>query len=131
MPESKQPGPHPPAGGGWLSRERALAFVLMAETALAFYVCYRLLGSQASRGAEALKAQVESGQLQAAIESSPGLSRVAGWGTVVIGSIDNLLYPVLVGDRVRMHTLLIFFSVVGGLMLFGSEGLVQGWWRSW
>jgi predicted PurR-regulated permease PerM len=42
MPESKQPSPHLPAGGGWLSRERALAHVLIAATALAFYVCYRL-----------------------------------------------------------------------------------------
>ena len=51
---------------------------------------------------------------------------LAVWGTVVIGSIDNLLYPVLVGDRIRMHTLLVFFSVVGGLMLFGAAGLVLG-----
>jgi predicted PurR-regulated permease PerM len=51
---------------------------------------------------------------------------LAAWGTLVIGSIDNLLYPVLVGVRVRMHTLLVFFSVVGGLMLFGAAGLVLG-----
>lgn len=51
---------------------------------------------------------------------------LAAWGTVVIGSVDNLLYPVLVGDRVRLHTLLVFFSVVGGLMLFGAAGLVLG-----
>jgi predicted PurR-regulated permease PerM len=51
---------------------------------------------------------------------------LAGWGLVVIGSIDNLLYPVLVGDRVRMHTLLVFFSVIGGIMLFGAAGLVLG-----
>lgn len=326
----------PTTGGGWLSRERALTLVLVAATALAFYVCYRLalpflpaitwalalavvahplhgmiarrikspdaaagltvavvavlivtpgmflirqLVSQASRGAETLRAQAESGQLQAAIESHPQLSRalgwfgpkldvraaaewvvnsagpylssfvggslwtlaqfvitlftlfyllrdrrailkavrsllplsqpeadsifarvgdtihatvygtfavsavqgilgglmfwwlglpapllwgfvmfllslvpvlgapvvwipaaaflaltgawwkalvLAGWGTVVIGAIDNLLYPALVGDRVRLHTLLVFFSVVGGLMLFGSAGLVLG-----
>jgi len=337
MDESQQPGPRQPtADGGWLSRERALALVLMTATALAFYLCYRLalpflpavtwalalavvahplhevvarrvkspgaaaglsvavvavlivtpavfllrqLVRQASRGAEALKAQVESGQLQAAVESNPRLSGalgwfgpqpdvraaaewvassagsylssfvggslwtvaqllitfftlfyllrdrraimkavksllplsqseadgifarvgdtvyatvygtfavslaqgvlgglmfwwlglpapllwgvvmfllslvpvlgapvvwipaalflgltgswwkaliLVGWGTVVIGSIDNLLYPVLVGDRVRMHTLLVFFSVVGGLMLFGAAGLVLG-----
>ena len=48
------------------------------------------------------------------------------WGLVVIGSIDNLLFPVLVGDRVRMHALLVFFSVIGGLLLFGAAGLVLG-----
>ncbi|HEV2707798.1 MAG TPA: AI-2E family transporter [Pyrinomonadaceae bacterium] len=51
---------------------------------------------------------------------------LVGWGLIVIGSIDNLLYPVLVGDRVRLHTLLVFFSVVGGLLLFGAAGLVLG-----
>lgn len=51
---------------------------------------------------------------------------LAGWGVVVIGTIDNLLFPVLVGDRLRLHTLLVFFSVVGGLMLFGASGLVLG-----
>lgn len=51
---------------------------------------------------------------------------LTGWGIFVIGTIDNLLYPVLVGDRMRMHTLLVFFSVIGGLALFGASGLVLG-----
>jgi predicted PurR-regulated permease PerM len=51
---------------------------------------------------------------------------LTGWGLLVIGTIDNLLYPILVGDKVRMHTLLIFFSVLGGLVLFGASGLVLG-----
>ena len=336
MSESKQPAPRPPAGAAWLSRERALAIVLIAATALAFYVCYhlalpflpaitwaaalavvtspphswlvrrlnnpsaaaglstaaaavavvapgvflvRLLVSEAGRVVGALKSQVEAGRWQAAVEGNPQFARalgwlgphldvrafaeraadsagsylssfvggslwtlaqlavtfftlfyllrdrrtilravrsllplsrpeadrlfsraadtvyatlygtfavslaqgvlgglmfwwlglpapllwgvvmtllslvpvlgapvvwvpaavflaatgawwkalvLAGWGVVVIGSIDNLLYPVLVGDRVRMHTLLVFFSVVGGLLLFGSAGLVLG-----
>jgi predicted PurR-regulated permease PerM len=48
------------------------------------------------------------------------------WGIIVIGVIDNMIYPILVGDRMRMHTLLIFLSVVGGLFLFGSSGLLLG-----
>lgn len=51
---------------------------------------------------------------------------LTGWGLVVIGTVDNLLYPILVGDRMRMHTLLVFFSVIGGLALFGASGLVLG-----
>ena len=51
---------------------------------------------------------------------------LAGWGALVIGAVDNLLYPVLVGDKVRMHPLLVFFSVIGGLALIGSAGLVLG-----
>ena len=48
------------------------------------------------------------------------------WGVLVIGSIDNFLRPKLVGERTRLHELLIFFSVLGGLQVFGVIGLVLG-----
>lgn len=48
------------------------------------------------------------------------------WGSVVIGLIDNLLYPFLVGHRLRLHTLPVFFAIVGGLTIFGAAGLVLG-----
>lgn len=48
------------------------------------------------------------------------------WGTFIIGLIDNLLYPVLVGKRLRLHTLPVFFSIVGGLIVFGASGLILG-----
>ena len=51
---------------------------------------------------------------------------LAVWGIVVIGSIDNFLSPRLVGRRARLHELLIFFSVLGGLRVFGVLGLVLG-----
>lgn len=48
------------------------------------------------------------------------------WGTLVIGMSDNLLRPVLVGQRTQMHELLIFFSVLGGLDAFGILGVLMG-----
>ncbi len=48
------------------------------------------------------------------------------WGTVVVGGIDNLLYPMLVGRRLKMHTVLAFVSIVGGLIVFGASGLILG-----
>ncbi len=48
------------------------------------------------------------------------------WGSIVVGGIDNVLYPILVGRRLKMHTLLAFVSIVGGLMVFGSSGLILG-----
>jgi predicted PurR-regulated permease PerM len=48
------------------------------------------------------------------------------WGLLVIGSIDNFLRPKLVGEKTRLHELLIFFSVLGGLQVFGVLGLVLG-----
>jgi predicted PurR-regulated permease PerM len=51
---------------------------------------------------------------------------LTGWGLLVVGTIDNLLRPVLVGNRLKLHTVLAFLSVVGGLLLFGSAGLILG-----
>ena len=48
------------------------------------------------------------------------------WGVLVVGSIDNLLSPRLVGQRTRLHELLVFFSVLGGLQVFGVLGVVVG-----
>jgi len=49
-----------------------------------------------------------------------------GWAALVIGSIDNVLYPWLVGDKLKVHTLLTFFSVIGGVGLFGPSGIILG-----
>jgi predicted PurR-regulated permease PerM len=40
--------------------------------------------------------------------------------------VDNLIKPKLVGHRVKMHTLLVFFSIIGGLKLFGILGIIYG-----
>lgn len=48
------------------------------------------------------------------------------WGLGVIGTVDNLLRPMVVGHRTKMHELLIFFSVLGGLQVFGVMGIVLG-----
>jgi predicted PurR-regulated permease PerM len=51
---------------------------------------------------------------------------LGAWGLLVISSIDNFLSPRLVGQRARLHELLIFFSVLGGLEVFGVLGLILG-----
>jgi hypothetical protein len=40
--------------------------------------------------------------------------------------VDNVLRPRLVGQRTRLHELLVFFSVIGGLKVFGPLGLIVG-----
>ncbi|HEU5408650.1 MAG TPA: AI-2E family transporter, partial [Nitrospira sp.] len=47
-------------------------------------------------------------------------------GTLVISTLDNILYPVLVGTQLRLHTAPIFISIVGGIWLFGIGGLILG-----
>lgn len=51
---------------------------------------------------------------------------LAVWGGLIIGSLDNLLRPRLVGQRAGLHDLIIFFSVLGGIQVFGILGLFVG-----
>jgi predicted PurR-regulated permease PerM len=51
---------------------------------------------------------------------------LAIFGAVVIGSVDNLLRPLLVGRDTQMHELMIFFSTLGGLLMFGVMGFIVG-----
>ncbi len=51
---------------------------------------------------------------------------LTAWGTLVIGGIDNFLYPMLVGDRLKLHTVPSFIAIVGGIILFGPSGLLLG-----
>jgi predicted PurR-regulated permease PerM len=55
-----------------------------------------------------------------------GALTLALWGMLVVGTVDNLLRPILVGDRLKLHTVLVFLSVVGGMLLFGPSGVILG-----
>lgn len=48
------------------------------------------------------------------------------WGAVVVGFMDNVLKPVLIGSRARMPFVLIFFSILGGIKMYGLLGLIVG-----
>ncbi len=42
------------------------------------------------------------------------------------GGVEYIFKPRLVGHRVKMHVLLVFFSIIGGLKLFGMLGIIYG-----
>jgi predicted PurR-regulated permease PerM len=48
------------------------------------------------------------------------------WGAVVIGMSDNVVRSLVMKGKAELHPLLIFFSLVGGVMAFGFLGLVLG-----
>ena len=48
------------------------------------------------------------------------------WGTLIVGLVDNVLYPILVGQRLMLHTVPSFIAVVGGLLVFGTSGIILG-----
>ncbi|HYE97144.1 MAG TPA: AI-2E family transporter [Rubricoccaceae bacterium] len=47
-------------------------------------------------------------------------------GGTIIGSVDNLLRPVLIGHDTAMPDYLVLLSTLGGLALFGFTGLIAG-----
>lgn len=76
---------------------------------------------------------------------------LAAWGTAVVHPVDNIVRPYVIGGRLKLHTLYVFFALLGGLEAFGimglfigpvvfslmlalagilrEEGRVNGWWR--
>ena len=62
-----------------------------------------------------------------AATGSPGKALfLALYGTFVISLADNFIRPVVIGDATRLHTLMIFFSILGGLQVFGFLGIFMG-----
>ncbi|MBI3060841.1 MAG: AI-2E family transporter [Deltaproteobacteria bacterium] len=48
------------------------------------------------------------------------------WGIGIVSGIDNVLKPLLIGNRLRLPVLFLFFSILGGLAAFGILGLILG-----
>lgn len=61
---------------------------------------------------------------------STGSSMAAGllgaWCALVVGTIDNVLRPRLVGSDAKMSDLMILISTLGGISLFGPVGFIVG-----
>ena len=51
---------------------------------------------------------------------------LALWGVVVVGLSDNVLRPFLMKGKSQLHPLLIFFSLIGGMIAFGPLGILLG-----
>ncbi len=48
------------------------------------------------------------------------------WGAVMVGMVDNVLMSTLYGRGIKIHPLIILFSVLGGLSFFGPTGFLFG-----
>jgi len=51
---------------------------------------------------------------------------LAAWVVLLTGLIDNVLRPLLVRGGTHLHSGLVFFSLLGGLLTFGPVGIVVG-----
>jgi predicted PurR-regulated permease PerM len=51
---------------------------------------------------------------------------ILAFGSLVISMVDHFLRPILLGNDVSMHPLLIFLSTIGGIIVFGFTGFIIG-----
>ncbi len=58
--------------------------------------------------------------------SLPAAIGLLVWAFIIVGTIDNLLRPKLIGEEAGIHPFLILISVLGGLTLFGIYGFLLG-----
>jgi predicted PurR-regulated permease PerM len=48
------------------------------------------------------------------------------WGTLVVGVMDNFLRPYLVGTKIDLPFLVLFFALFGGIAIWGFKGILLG-----
>lgn len=48
------------------------------------------------------------------------------WGILAVGLIDNFIGPKIIGSQTKLHPLLVLFSILGGVQLFGFLGILLG-----
>jgi predicted PurR-regulated permease PerM len=48
------------------------------------------------------------------------------WASILVGTIDNFLTPLVVGTKIHISPFLILFSVLGGISLLGPVGILVG-----
>jgi len=63
------------------------------------------------------------------LAASGHIAKAAGLAVfcaIVVGSVDNVLRPKLVGKDTQMHELMIFFGTLGGIVMFGVMGIIIG-----
>jgi len=51
---------------------------------------------------------------------------LALWGFLVVGTVDNILRPWIVGKRNKLHPVLIALAAIGGVYAFGALGILLG-----
>jgi len=48
------------------------------------------------------------------------------WGVVAVVGVEQILRPIVIGNSVRVHPLLLILVIFGGVIVFGTIGLFLG-----
>ncbi len=104
--------------GGGMFWALGLPAPVLAGLAMALFAMLPIVGTSIIWGPAVIALLVQGSYVKAIV--------LTLWGSLIISLLDNLLYPMLVGSELKIHTLGILFSVLGGLVIFGLAGVVVG-----
>lgn len=48
------------------------------------------------------------------------------WGSIIVGLVDNVFSVVFLRNKIKIHPLIVLFSILGGVEVFGAIGLLAG-----
>ncbi len=48
------------------------------------------------------------------------------WGVVAIGMVDNYVRPMIIGSKINIHPMILFFGIIGAIVVFGPIGIIVG-----
>ncbi len=95
-----------------------LPFAILLGVATAFAALIPIGGSTLVSIPASIYLFIQSGYLYGVI--------LLAWSLGVVATVDHFLKPIFIGSRLRLPMLFLFFSILGGLSLFGALGLILG-----
>lgn len=48
------------------------------------------------------------------------------WGAIIVGLVDNFISIIFFKDKIKIHPLIVLFSILGGVEIFGPIGFLVG-----
>ncbi len=51
---------------------------------------------------------------------------IVAWGVFAIGLVDNYVRPIIIGSKINIHPMILFFGILGSIIVFGPIGIIVG-----
>ncbi|WP_025209707.1 AI-2E family transporter [Hippea sp. KM1] len=48
------------------------------------------------------------------------------WGSLAIGTVDNYIRPIIISSKINIHSMILFFGILGSIIVFGPIGIILG-----
>ncbi len=104
--------------GGLLFFALGLSTPLIAGIVMAFFAFLPVIGTPIIWLPTAFTLLIEG-------STTKGLILILG-GTIMTASVDNILKPMIIGNRAHLHPAIVLVGIFGGIFLVGPIGIIVG-----